>query len=52
MDLPPTPLTARDGRLSEVDAAELVPGDVVVLRIGDIVSGEGGAFSTRGHAHT
>ncbi|CAG8522953.1 9498_t:CDS:2 [Acaulospora colombiana] len=27
----------RDGKLVEIDSAELVPGDVIVLRIGDIV---------------
>ncbi|KAL1917555.1 uncharacterized protein VTP21DRAFT_3948 [Calcarisporiella thermophila] len=27
----------RDGKLTEVDAAELVPGDIIVLRLGDII---------------
>jgi len=27
----------RDGQLQELDAAQLVPGDVIVLRLGDII---------------
>ena len=36
-DLHHTALVWRDGRADLVDVAELVPGDVVALRVGDIV---------------
>ena len=39
--LPPTSLVLRDGQVSSVPAAELVPGDIVVLGEGDRVSADG-----------
>ncbi|KAG0227930.1 hypothetical protein BGW41_003595, partial [Actinomortierella wolfii] len=31
----------RDGKLVELDVAELVPGDIIVLRLGDIIPADG-----------
>jgi calcium-translocating P-type ATPase len=45
--LPPRANVVRDGREQEVDARELVPGDVIVIREGERISADGRVLSGR-----
>ncbi len=40
-NLAPTAIVLRNGKFSEIDARELVPGDIVKLSIGDIAPADG-----------
>ncbi len=35
--LAPRAKVVRDGKIQQIDAADLVPGDIVIVRLGDIV---------------
>ncbi len=46
--LPETAVVRRDGRKSQIPAAELVPGDIVLLREGDRISADGRVVRSAG----